>query len=75
MKFPHQEMREELEMLISSLVKDRISKIPPPELKIDLFINVESREESPDFFRNIVMIIATEALDELMSKAKVPEYY
>ena len=74
MKFPHQEMREELEMLISSLVKDRISKIPPPELKIDLFINVESREESPDFFRNIFMIIATEALDELMSKTKVPEY-
>ena len=74
MKFPHQQMREELEMLISSLIKDRISKIPPPELKIDLFINVESREESPDFFRNIFMIIATEALDELMSKTKVPEY-
>ena len=74
MKFPHQQMHGELEMIISSLVKDRVLKIPSPDLKIDLFINVESRQESPDFFRNIFLIIATEALDELVSRTKVDRY-
>ena len=64
-------MHKELEMIISSLVKDRISNIPSPELKIDLFINVESRQEIPDFFRNIFLTMVTEALDELVSKTEV----
>ena len=64
-------MKNELEAIVLNLVGDRVSKIPSAELKIDLFINVEYRKEIPDSFRNIFLMKAIEALDDMFSKRAV----
>ena len=64
-------MKKELEAIVLDLVSNRVSKIPSAELKIDLFINVEKRRGIPDSFRNIFLIKAIEALDDMFSK-RVP---
>ena len=66
--FPAKEMKEELENIVTILVNDRVAEIPSPELKIDLFVSVENRKGIPDFFRNIFLTKAIEALDNLFSK-------
>lgn len=68
MPFPAKEMKEELENIVTILVNDRVAEIPSPELKIDLFVSVENRKGIPDFFRNIFLTKAIEALDNLFSK-------
>ena len=66
--FPAKEMKEELENIVTILVNDRVAEIPSPELKIDLFVSVENRKGIPDFFRNIFLTKAIEALDNLFSR-------
>ena len=66
--FPAKEMKDELENIVTILVNGRVAGIPSPELKIDLFVNVENRKEIPDFFRNIFLTKAIEALDDLFSR-------
>ena len=58
-------MKNELEKIVADLVNDRVAKIPSPELKIDLFVSVERRVGIPDFFRNIFLTKAIDALDDL----------
>ena len=67
-QFPMDEMKNELEAIVLDLVTDRVSEIPSPEVKIDLFINVERRKGISDSFRNIFLIKAIEALDDMSSK-------
>ena len=64
-------MKEELEGIVTHLVTERVSEIPSAELKINLFINVESQDESSDIFRKIFLIKATEALDQMVLKKEV----
>ena len=66
--FPAKEMKDELENIVTILVNGRVAEIPSPELKIDLFVNVENRKGIPDFFRNIFLTKAIEALDDLFSR-------
>ena len=61
-------MKNELEAIVLDLVSNRVSEIPSAELKIDLFINVERREEIPDSLRNIFLMQAIEALNDMSSK-------
>ena len=61
-------MKNELEAIVLGLVSDRVSELPSPELKIDLFINVERRKGISDSFRNIFLMHAIEALDDMSSK-------
>lgn len=61
-------MKNELEKIVAELVNDRVTGIPSPELKIDLFVSVEHREGIPDFFRNIFLTKAIDALDDLFSR-------
>lgn len=61
-------MKDELENIVTILVNGRVAEIPSPELKIDLFVNVENRKGIPDFFRNIFLTKAIEALDDLFSR-------
>ncbi|XP_019852593.1 PREDICTED: uncharacterized protein LOC109582364 [Amphimedon queenslandica] len=68
LKFPCKEMKNELEKIVAELVNDRVTGIPSPELKIDLFVSVERREGIPDFFRNIFLTKAIDALDDLFSR-------
>ena len=62
------ELKNELEAIVLDLVSNRVSEIPTAELKIDLFINVEYRKGIPDFLRNIFLMKAIEALDDMSSK-------
>ena len=71
MTFADHSMQMTWEVIVSSVVKDRVSKVSPLEMKIDLFINFESRKESLDVLRNIFLIQANEALDELVFKKEV----
>ena len=64
-------MKNELEAIILDLVGDRVSKIPSPEVKIDLFISVERRKGTSDSFRNIFLMKAIEALDHMFSRRAV----
>lgn len=66
--FPAKEMKDELENIIAIIVNSRVAEIPSPELKIDLFVSVENRKGIPDFFRNIFLTKAIEALDVLFSR-------
>lgn len=59
------------ENIVIEIVKDRVSKVVPIELKLDIFSNAESRHETPNVLRNIFLIQATEALDDLVFKSKV----
>ena len=68
-------MKNELEAIVLDLVGDRVSKIPSPEVKIDLFINVEKRKRIPDSFRNIFLMKAIEALDDMFSKRSSVRIY
>ena len=67
-------MKNEFEAIVLSLVSDRVSEIPSPELKINLFINVEYRKEIADSFRNIFLMKAIEALDSMFSKRALVSY-
>ena len=67
-QFSVDEMKNELEAIVLDLVSNRVSEIPSAELKIDLFINVERRKGISDSFRNIFLIKAIEALDDMSSK-------
>ena len=67
-QFSVDEMKNELEAIVQDLVSNRVSEIPSPELKIDLFINVEHRKGISDSFRNIFLMKAIEALDHMSSK-------
>ena len=67
-QFSVDEMKNELEAIVLDLVSNRVSEIPSAELKIDLFINVERRKRISDSFRNIFLIKAIEALDDMSSK-------
>ena len=71
MTFADHSMQMTWEVIVSSVVKDRVSKVSPLEMKIDLFINFESCKESLDVLRNIFLIQANEALDELVFKKEV----
>ena len=64
-------MKNELEAMVLDLVGDRVSKIPSPEMKIDLFISVEHRKGTSDSFRNIFLMKVIEALDDMFSKRAV----
>ena len=68
-------MKNELEAIVLNLVGDRVSKIPSPEVKINLFINVERRKGIPDSFRNIFLMKAIEALDDMFSKRSPVRIY
>ena len=71
MTFVDHSMQMTWEVIVSSVVKDRVSKVSPLEMKIDLFINFESHKKSLDVLRNIFLIQANEALDELVFKKEV----
>lgn len=64
-------MENELEAIVLDLVGDRVSKIPAHQLKIDLFINVAKKKGTSDSFRNIFLMKAIEALDNMFSKRAV----
>uniref|UniRef100_A0A1X7TEA2 Uncharacterized protein n=1 Tax=Amphimedon queenslandica TaxID=400682 RepID=A0A1X7TEA2_AMPQE len=68
LEFPCEEMKNELEKIVGDLVNDRVAGVPSSELKIDLFVSVEHRKGIPDFFRNIFLTKAIDALDDLFSK-------
>ncbi|XP_019850404.1 PREDICTED: E3 ubiquitin-protein ligase rnf213-alpha-like [Amphimedon queenslandica] len=72
-KFPANEMKNDFEAIVLELVSDRVSEIPSPELKINLFINVDHREEIADSFRNIFLTKAIEALDSMFSKRSMTQ--
>ena len=61
-------MKQILEAIVLDLVSDRVSAIPSPELKINLFVTFECREEISDSFRSIFLTEAIEALDIMFSK-------
>lgn len=64
-------MQDELEAIVLDLVNDRVAAIPTAQLKINVFISVETRKGIPDSFRNIFLTKAIEALDAMFSqKAK-----
>ena len=67
-------MRNDFEAIVLELVSDRVSEIPSPEVKINLFINVEHRKEIADSFRNIFLTKAIEALDSMLSKRTMVSY-
>lgn len=66
-------MHDELDQAVMTLVDERVSSIPSPSLKIDLFINVESCKGISDSFRNIFLTKAIEALDELFARQHVSQ--
>ena len=68
---PKPQLYEIWENIVIEIVKDRVSKVVPIELKLDIFSNAESRRETPNVLRNIFLIQATEALDNLVFKSKV----
>ena len=71
MTFADHSMQLTWEEIVSSVVKDRVSKVSPLEMKIDLFINFQSHKESLDVLQNIFLIQANEALDDLVFNKKV----
>lgn len=74
-EFPADEMKNDLEAIVLDLVTDRVSAIPTTQLKINVFISVESREGIPDSFRNIFLTKAIEALNAISKKAVSNSYY
>ena len=67
---PNPQLCEIWENIVIEIVKDRVSNVPI-EFKLDIFSNTESRPETPNVLRNIFLIQATEALDNLVFKSKV----
>ena len=68
---PNPQLYEIWENIVTEIVKARVSNVVPIELKLDIFSNAELRSETPNVLRNIFLIQAAEALDNLVFKSKV----
>ena len=72
--FTNDEIYSVWENIVVNIVKDRVSKVVPVELKLDIFTNAENNPSTPDVLRNVFLTEASEALDTLVFKSKVTIY-
>ena len=74
LRFTNDEIYSVWENIVVNIVKDRVSKVVPVELKLDIFTNAENNPSTPDVLRNVFLTEASEALDILVFKSKVTIY-
>ena len=60
------ECEAEWHAIITFLVSARVAQVPSKEARVNLFCDLEKREDTPDILTGIFMTQAAEALDELI---------
>ena len=74
LQFTDDEIYSVWENIVVNIVKTRVSRVVPVELKVDIFTNAEDIPSTPDVLRNVFLTEASEALDILVFKSKVRSY-